>query len=120
MADIIAANYLLFSAKTKPLGTEADPSAPPPPAATSTAVVASTGSTTAFIALAVSCFAAYLSWTSNGVIDNALRKVSAHGAAGAIVNVGKAISAFISGFSYIVYFYLLKNSRVKALAKAML
>jgi hypothetical protein len=66
-------------------------------------------------ALLIALTAAYLSFTSNQVIDEALAQLSPKGIAGTLVNAVKALLASFSGLSYLLYYFLFKASRIKHL-----
>jgi hypothetical protein len=78
--------------------------------------VAKAGTIVTVVLLAISCYSAYLCFTSEGLIDVALNRMAPGSAAGTFVNLWKAMTAFFSGFSYLIYYAIFKKSRMEALS----
>lgn len=74
------------------------------------------GKVVSAVLLAISCYAAYLCYTSEGLIDVALNRIAPGAGAGSVVIIWRALTAFFSGFTYLIYYGLFKKSRMEALA----
>lgn len=81
---------------------------------------ASNGLPVAIAVLSVTLGAGYLSYTSNVLIDKALARVNQHAIAGGFVNGMKAVSAGLSGVTYLIYYVVFKLHRVAALRASMI
>jgi hypothetical protein len=98
--DVIAVKYALR--KKKPQGADA----PKEESGVSPVLV---------VVVLAAIAAAYFSFTSNTFIDEALTKIAPGASAGPVVNAFKAMGAMTSGFGYLLYYFILKMPRMKAL-----
>ena len=109
--DVLAVDYVVRRRDSKRQGAAAPASMTPSKSTQGKMILAA--------ALASACGASYLSWTSNGVINDALFTLSPRAVSGGFVQFIKAVSAFFSGISYLLYYLIFKNGRVKALKQAL-
>ncbi len=68
------------------------------------------------ISLLIGVYAAYLSWTSNAIIDGALERIAPGSGAGGVIRFFDGLQAFGSGFIYLLFYYFSKSHRMEALA----
>lgn len=96
------------------------PAAPVPAAQDKTSAPAAKGSRLfvvyVVVALCAGVAAAYLSWTSNTLLDKALTAVAPGSATGRMMNTAYALHAFVNGVSYLAYYSIFKAKRMCAVA----
>jgi hypothetical protein len=81
---------------------------------------ASTGNITMIIAVCLMVTSAYLSWSSNGEINQAIRaKISPNATVGFFSNLYFALSAGLSPMTYLMYYYFAKLPRLHAIRSAV-
>jgi hypothetical protein len=67
------------------------------------------------VSLCLGVYAAYLSWSSNGMVNRALAAVAPGSEVGLFTNAIYAMNAFFNGIFYLIYYYFAKLGRVSAL-----